>query len=932
MNNTTFKCCLDRYRLTAKPQYDGEISEIKNRIGRPYEVNSDNVKSFARIIASEGRSFCPATFKAVDNSDSTSVNKAFKYGLAREDNFDQMQVFAFEFNNDNHKKIVSFDEVKARADEYSLSILFAYHQFDSTPEHQRFTVIFLNDVPIKYARVAKLMLEALRVIFPESSPEITDITRVVLGGNSPLLYLDESMPTVNIWLIFQSMSLWLRDRYGDKHYKEHIYRFASKTGMSLNTNKILDISIIHRNTSDSLESSGESHESIHGDSSPNTIIYNIENGDKSPIYHSFYQIKMIDMSKSISSINSTIVNSPSLGTKRPKIHLPNRSQLLKKFGSTCQLFNEFSAGERLLSEDELTGLATNLIQIETGSDKFMKILKRHSYFDFKPKKYSDWQFHLNGLKKSNINPYPCDIFCHHKDTCHHARDTLSTIKPKRHCIQKLSNHPVEKFYPIEDARADFLEKFMTALNADDSNIHVINAPVGVGKSTIAMGVFESNTDLRGLFACSSNDLKNELFEKSEYMFPRVKSPSLYDKSIRNKLPPEIWTRIERLHQSGRYHETADYIKGIIATEAVDSKCREILDAYLKDLILFYKSMCNAFTTHSRLLTMAYWPLNKYDAVIIDEDILLHCMIPNQVEITFAECQNILSQIHPECDLAKKIRTAIDAAQSKQSFFTLKKIRYYREYDVITTAIDIASFCRAERFYFKKMYEENNLLESNQSADSIVFFRPFNLNPRVKYIVLSATANHDIYNNFFGADRLSFYQCKNIKNLGTLNQYSDSTKSRADIAKKPSVLKEVKAWTGVKHTVTFKKHADYINATMHFGKTTGVDFLRGKDLDVIGTPHQPEWIYKLFAYTMGHEIYDSDKLKYQPVQHNGTAFWFMTFERELLRNIQFWMIESELMQAVGRVRLPLEPNSTVNVFSNFPLPQAEFKKAGYSTRA
>jgi len=83
--------------------------------------------------------------------------------------------------------------------------------------------------------------------------------------------------------------------------------------------------------------------------------------------------------------------------------------------------------------------------------------------------------------------------------------------------------------------------------------------------------------------------------------------------------------------------------------------------------------------------------------------------------------------------------------------------------------------------------------------------------------------------------------------------------------------------------------------------------------------------------MGHEIYDSDKLKYQPVQHNGASFWFMTFERELLPNIQFWMIESELIQTVGRVRLPLEPNSTVNVFSNFPLPQANFKKAGYSTR-
>ena len=81
--------------------------------------------------------------------------------------------------------------------------------------------------------------------------------------------------------------------------------------------------------------------------------------------------------------------------------------------------------------------------------------------------------------------------------------------------------------------------------------------------------------------------------------------------------------------------------------------------------------------------------------------------------------------------------------------------------------------------------------------------------------------------------------------------------------------------------------------------------------------------------MGFNFDKNAKLKYQVVRYNEFMFWFMTFDNdhESLRNIQFWMIESELEQAVGRARLLLE-NCTVNVFSNFPLMQAHLKKSEY----
>ena len=57
-----------------------------------------------------------------------------------------------------------------------------------------------------------------------------------------------------------------------------------------------------------------------------------------------------------------------------------------------------------------------------------------------------------------------------------------------------------------------------------------------------------------------------------------------------------------------------------------------------------------------------------------------------------------------------------------------------------------------------------------------------------------------------------------------------------------------------------------------------------------------------------------------VTHNGYRFRFTTYEDVSLRKIHFWMIESEIEQAVGRARL-LRYGCVVNLFSNFPVGQA-----------
>jgi hypothetical protein len=184
-------------------------------------------------------------------------------------------------------------------------------------------------------------------------------------------------------------------------------------------------------------------------------------------------------------------------------------------------------------------------------------------------------------------------------------------------------------------------------------------------------------------------------------------------------------------------------------------------------------------------------------------------------------------------------------------------------------------------------------------------------------MVSATFNETVCNLYFGEGNTEFRECRKARLEGTLNLIYDKSMSRACIDDDPSVLDRIARQSGFKHMITFKK---YNRGDLHFGNTEGCDFLKGENIDVVGTPHQPEWIYKLFAHTIGAKFDEEAGIKPGVIaEHNGYRSRFTTYEDEVLRTIQFYVIESQLEQAVGRARLLRYP-CTVNLYSNFPLSQ------------
>ena len=678
--------------------------------------------------------------------------------------FDPLRLFTLDFEASG----LPFENVLQTAIHYELPVLFAYQTavikqdrpFSKEYMHKGYQVTFLNDVPITDPRSRDIMKNAIATIFSHFKPkdvDVNDTTNTVHLDEPLLRYFDKSIPEMNIEALFRNLTIRWMVEDGLTHYKSKIKKFADDNGLKLTSKNLLDVSVSF-DPYNGMTKNDESNNMIvkNGKFSPSSfIIYKTQDGEKLPSGTIRYEIKYDDGSNLYGDVRETSSN-----------HKSNRSLSINKIRPQCRLFREFEDGSRPLNRLELNGLARSLIQIETGRKLVIDIISNHST-DSSSDKYhlGYWRCNLAYMNQMEYQPMKCGLFCPYASTCNHTGNIISSVKPMRKAITRSVN-TCDQFCSLEEAEADFKHNLMMALNANDTRIHAINAPVGIGKSTIVLDYMEQHPHQRILVALSTNDLKNELYNKAKDRFTAVKSPSITE--FRHKLPLKIWEQIERLYQIGKPAVVATFISETIADKKIDKDCADLLRGYLDGLKTFHASMCHAFTTHARLLTFDSGTLGQYDAIIIDEDILMNCMIPNQVQIMIPEFQKILKQVDAGSDLAIKITKALKTIES-ESLFSLDSILYDRAYDDVLTHIDLASFCAAKKFYFKRKSDENNLQESYRSGDSLIFFKPLKLGLRTKYIMMSATLDKAICNYYWGSNKVKFYDCKRVAYAGILTQ-------------------------------------------------------------------------------------------------------------------------------------------------------------------
>lgn len=881
----SIRVCLDRVSYYSKPEGNA-IAQISERIARKsIRLTEDNIRGFVGDVGLDGHTFCPATFKN---------------GKRNKENFEQMQVFVLDFDNDTPDKQISFERVKERAEKYNLPIFFAYESFRSKNQ-DRFRVAFLNDVPIQSIRDAAVVQDALVTIFPECDKSSNDISKMYFGGRKDnLLYFNKDVSQMNVVSAVTGMTSFLEERYKN-NYGRKVSEFIRKHNLRKNNKGMPDVSIANElpEPKNIAETTGVPHDDKN---SPTPTVEH---------YESLIEGVGENLSKKLYLIKYGNDTNISAKKKTSKNHDDFRSRDFPKLRSACQLFREFEIGSIRLSHDELFGLATNLANAETGTDRFLKCFNANSYADGRVGKYGYWAHQIKRYI-SGYQPQACNNFCRYCNSCSHLTNMLLTAKVKYHRMERLSGY-TEQLCTLEEAEKDFQKNFRNAMDDPRKMWFIIKAQTALGKTETYLRLIK-DTSKRVLIVVPTNNLKSEIRrQRAEPMgIEMMESPSLHE--IKDFIPDMVWDHIEYLFASGK--SVVPYLKKLIREN--DPDCAELFKKYLKDLDSLKNFDGHVITTHKRFLTM---DVSKFDLVIIDEDILLGSIIQNKIDISISDLKKLQKKTAHGSAIRKKVNECLKYIESDEKisdYFSLPSIDYDKAADDIEMGVDIPSFCSATRFFYRKVSDKENEI----SEDCITFIPPVKFNPNMKYLMVSATVDKTVCEYFFGKENIEFFECKKARYEGALYQDHRRPMSRNYISKNKDIIKEIKKWSGVDDTISFKKFMASYKGDLHFGNSAGCDYLKRKNLDVIGTPHIPDWIYKLFAFSMGCRFDTEEEIKPGiTVEHNGWKFRFTSFADKALRAIQFYILESQLEQAVGRARL-LRYQCRVNLFANFPLSQAK----------
>ena len=749
------KVSLDNQSFMSKPT-EAAVGHISNRIGRlSIELKPAHIRTLAGTIGLEGHTFCPATFKDGNRS------KA---------NFEQQQFFPLDFDGG-----ISFEAVKERAEDYGLPIAFAYDTFSSR-NHDKFRVVFLNDVSITDIKTAEAMSMGLGAIFPEADSSCyKDVSKMYYGGfNDEMLYLydtDGDIPTISMESLFRNFALRMHDRYGKNHYKTHIRKFANITGLPLTNTNLPDISAITVETIGTIQNGNFSTNSI---KNKNNFVEKLPNN-----------------SNSNSAVECTNVSSSE--------NVSYRSRDIGDIRLHCRLFRDFESGSRRLNHDERFGLATNLIHVYSGKSLFKSILRSSGCFDDQPKRYGEWDYYLSYMtqQKNNYKPKSCESYCPYADKCSHSANILTTAKPKYHQVERVQTY---NYVTIKEAAEQFMRIFQEFISAKGSGWYVLKCQTAIGK-TLEVLKFLKDTGLRVLLVVPTNILKRDVERRArELGIDIVVSPSLHE--LKDQLPPEVWDEIKLRYDTGK--SPMSYIKKRIAED--DTTCTAILKQYLSDLEEFDDAPGHTIATHRRLTHM---DTSKYDLVIVDEDIILSTILTNRGIISIKALKKLkkeleaanLSTSDPLVAKVIKIIKHLKGCTQESSYFTTPEIKYNRKaYAGIKMAVNIPALCAATHFCALNATDEDNEVEKG----SVVFQIPVKFNENTKYIMLSATANKTVCEHVFGANNVTFRECDLADLQGTIYQDCSRPASRGYIAGDASIYDWVIKTTGVTDIISFKK--------------------------------------------------------------------------------------------------------------------------------
>ncbi len=555
--------------------------------------------------------------------------------------------------------------------------------------------------------------------------------------------------------------------------------------------------------------------------------------------------------------------------------------------SRVKILDEFFNGY-WLDHMSLFYLATNMIQINGGIKKMKDIMIDHnetgrtSYTDNNFSIFSYLKFlQYPAIPISVFSPFPEDAELH---------DMLGEIRDQRGKIEILVK--TEKI-SLKDAEEKFEKEFNRVMEEGEAgNIYIFKLPTALGKT-------KKLTNLENVtIALPTNKLKNEISQRMEVEITRSPDAIQFNDNVNIR-------KYQSIYVNGNPEEGIKFLKKVSEENSEDSM---VALTYLDESFNLRHSPETLVITHSRAIISDF----QHPTLIFDEDPIDKILEINQMSIS-----DLKGLISMRLSGNEDLKNLLQILESSEPNIVNKTPPVYHLIEPIKNVMKNINIPLSNIPLF---LESEYFIKDSMIDDKIHYIKKNELTKSKKIIILSATIDPMFYEQLFG-DRVHVFDPGEVEMKGKIIQYTKRSCSRKSLSKYVTKISEE---VGDSTVITFKAYVNsFINSQkeIYFGNCSGYDFLSNQNLTVVGTPHLNNIKYFLFAQILGinYAIEDTE-MTYQWINHNGFRFKFNTFFHEGLRNIHLSLIESEIVQAVGRART-LRYDCTVRLYSNFPLKQS-----------
>ncbi|MEC3874613.1 hypothetical protein [Chryseobacterium salviniae] len=551
-----------------------------------------------------------------------------------------------------------------------------------------------------------------------------------------------------------------------------------------------------------------------------------------------------------------------------------------------KILNDFNSGEWLYHQ-ELFGLATNLMYMRGGLKKMKSIM--NNFNKSGKTKYSKNNFAiLPYVKHKEYNPIPVHRFsCRPEDLdIHDIITEVRNIRGRIEIVKRIEN------ISLKEAEEKMISKFNEVISNEEScKTYIFSLPTAIGKTRLLENVENC------IVALPTNHLKNEIKGRMNVNYTYSPDTIQFKDPFLNK-------KIEYFYQIGLPKKSMKTIRNVAEGKYPSSKgdVQLALD-YCSQLKLCDNPHITVLSTHKRIINSDHL-LHK--TVIFDEDPL-----NTLVEIKTTSIKDIAGVQY----FYKPLKSVTDhLASLKEGIYETPLFNIDQD--------DLFKFIDDKRILETNVFDFLNSKFFIKHEDSIHYIMKKELPKNAKNIILSATIPIEFYKRLYPNIEFESIDIRNVEQVGKVIQYTGRSCSRSGLERYGQIISEE---VGDKKVITFQKFKGLFKnpiQDIHFGNCSGYDYLSGKDLTVIGTPHRNNIEYFLLAKLMGVKFdYFKSPFRYQKIVYNGFKFMFNTFDNEELRNIQIHLIESDLIQAVGRART-LRNECIAEVYSGLPLSIAD----------